>query len=63
MNRIILFLFLIVLAAGIVYIYRGAGLQPEKGATLTPKAYIKRVEEKKAARLQAERKAASTPGR
>ncbi|HIP53461.1 MAG TPA: hypothetical protein EYH03_05565 [Chromatiales bacterium] len=61
MNRTILFLFLIVLAGALFYLYRGAGLQSEKGATLTPKEYIELVEKKKAARLKAQKQTPPEP--
>ena len=54
MKNTIFFIFLIVLILGIIYIFKTSDTPPETGITHTPKEYIETVEEKKAARLQAD---------
>lgn len=54
MNNTAFFAFLIVLVLGIIYIYKTSDNPPETGMTQTPKEYIEYVEEKKAARRNAE---------
>ncbi|HEB95433.1 MAG TPA: hypothetical protein ENI96_03240 [Sedimenticola thiotaurini] len=49
------FLILLVLIAGILYIYLESDTRPKKGMTATPRQYIEMVEKDKARRLQAER--------
>ena len=55
MNKTAFYAILIVLILGIVYVLKTSDNPPETGITQTPKQYIERLEQNKAAKRAAER--------